>query len=159
VDLALEILIDVLEALHYAHTLTDADGKPTVIVHRDVTPSNVLIDVAGHVKLLDFGIARSSRDATEPDAEGPKVKGKFPFIAPEIFGGGEPNARTDVYAAAVLLHEVLSGKNELAGPDMQTTLFNALQHVPRRLDEIRYDVPKPVADAVAKGLEKSPEFR
>ena len=158
-EFAVHIVICVLDALHYAHTLIGADGRALRIIHRDVSPSNVLIDVDGHVKLADFGIARMQSDQTEWKTGETTVKGKLPYLAPELFRGSEPGPETDVYSAGVVLHEILSGRNEFRADDPTQTVARVLQHVPERLDVLRDDVSKEIADVVAKALEKKPEDR
>jgi serine/threonine protein kinase len=159
VERAVQIVLSVLEALDYAHKLCDAEGRPLHIVHRDISPSNVLIDVDGHVKLADFGIARMQSTDVEWKTQDLSVKGKFPYLPPEIFSGEKADARTDVYAAAVVLHELIAGANEFRADTASESIAKVLGLVPRRLDAIRKDVPKGVADAVHKALAKKQEDR
>lgn len=159
VERSVQIVLSVLEALDYAHKLCDAEGRPLHIVHRDISPSNVLIDVDGHVKLADFGIARMQSTDVEWKTQDLSVKGKFPYLPPEIFSGEKADARTDVYAAAVVLHELIAGANEFRADTASESIAKVLGHVPRRLDAIRKDVPKGVADAVHKALAKKQEDR
>ncbi len=156
-EVATHIVIKVLEALHYAHELHGEDGEPLGIVHRDVSPSNVLIDVEGHVKLADFGIARS-REHTEHTEEN-TIKGKMPYLAPELFRRGKPSGATDTYACAVVLHELLLGYNEFRGPDVATTVSRVLELVPQRLDQVRDDVPRALGEVIATALGKDPTYR
>lgn len=157
VERAITIAIAILEALHYAHTVKGPDGRELKIIHRDVSPSNVLIDIDGHVKLADFGIARmATNDAGEWKTSDLTVKGKFPYLPPEIFAGEQPEPSTDVYAVAVVLHEMIAGANEFRADSASATVGKVLSHVPRRLDEIRPDVSAAVSDVVAKGLAKKP---
>ena len=157
VDRIVHVLAKVLDGLEYAHTLTDADGSPLNIVHRDVSPSNILIDVEGHVKLADFGVARST-DQTEHTEE-TTIKGKMPYLAPELFRLAKPSPATDVYACAVVLHEVLTGRNEFRTGDMATTVSRVLEHVPTRLDRARTDVPQMLTEILEKALHKDPSVR
>ncbi len=159
VDAGVQIALSVLEALHYAHTLVGPDGKRGAVIHRDVTPGNILVSGDGHVKLLDFGIARTPEDVTVPGARGPTIKGKFAYLAPEIFQGAEPTPVTDVYSLALTLHEILAGENELFAKDLPGTLARVKRHVPSRLDALRSDVPEALADAVMKQLSKDPAER
>lgn len=156
---ALHIIIQVLDALHYAHTLAGPDGKLLQVVHRDVTPSNVLIDVEGHVKLADFGIARMRTDATEAGSGETKIKGKFSYLPPELLQGGEPTPVSDVYGCAVVLYEILLGKNVFRAPNLSTTISRVMHHIPEPLEQFRTDVTPELSAAVARALHKDPAKR
>jgi serine/threonine-protein kinase len=159
---AVEIVLQMLSALQYAHTVVDADGQPLSVVHRDVSPSNVLIDVDGHVKLADFGVARMLGEHTEwrgGKAGDTTVKGKFAYLAPELLTSATPDAATDVYAAAVVLDELLRGLNAFRSEDQQVTIGRVIHLVPERLDRVRDDVPTALAFVVAKALSKTPSDR
>lgn len=159
VVLAVQIVIQVLEALQYAHALTGDGGEPLRIVHRDVSPSNVLLDVDGHVRLADFGIAQSGADAPDVKTTTRTVKGKFSYMAPEILDGGDPTPSGDVYSAAVVLHEILIGRNEFRTSNPTSTIGRVLTHVPTRLDVARADCSPELADVVAMALLKDPAHR
>ncbi len=111
--LAVHIVSDVLEALDYAHTATGEDGRNLGIVHRDVTPSNILLSRQGEVKLGDFGIARAGerRGVTAAGA----VKGKYSYMSPEQALGEDVDGRSDLFAAGIVLAEVLTGRRLFAG--------------------------------------------
>lgn len=158
-QIALHIVIQVLDALHYAHTLLAPDGSPLQVVHRDVTPSNVLIDVEGHVKLADFGIARTRMDATEVGQGEAMIKGKFPYLAPELLHGSPPSPVSDVYGCGVVLHEVLSGTNVFRGPSLSITVSRVMNHIPEPLDLVRPDITPTFSAVVAKALHKDPRQR
>jgi serine/threonine-protein kinase len=157
VDLAVYVTTKVLAALDYAHNLKDESGTQLHIVHRDVTPSNVLIDIQGNIKLADFGVARIASEKTSVGDN--TVKGKFAYLPPESFDRAPASAVTDVYSTAVTLHEVLLGTNEFASDAMAETVGRVLNHTPTRLDKARGDVPKALADVVAKALAKDPAHR
>jgi serine/threonine-protein kinase len=156
-DLVVHIMIKVLDGLQYAHTLTGEDNQPLGIVHRDVSPSNILLDVDGHVKLADFGVARS-RDQTE-QTEQSTIKGKMPYLAPELFRLEDPSPSSDAYACAVVLHEILTGKNEFRAQDVATTVSRVLEHTPSRVDRVRTDLPPGLGPLLAKALSKLKEDR
>jgi len=159
---AVQIVLQMLDALQYAHTVKDADGSPLSVVHRDVSPSNVLIDVEGHVKLADFGVARMQGEQTEwksGSGGDATVKGKFPYLAPELFTGSPPEAASDVYAAAIVLDELIRGLNAFRAEDAQLTIGRVIHLVPERLDHVRDDVPKALAFVIAKALSKTPSER
>lgn len=108
IEFALLVVMEVLRGLDYAHRRTDDAGKQLGIVHRDVSPSNVLVSVDGGVKLCDFGIARANdtADALSPDA----IQGKAGYMSPEHARGEPLDGRADVFAAGVILWELLSGR-------------------------------------------------
>ncbi len=105
---ALGIVADVLEGLDYAHRRDDESGKPLCIVHRDVSPSNVLISYEGEVKLCDFGIA-AANDLVKEEAN-EALKGKAGYMSPEHARGESIDARADVFAAGIILWELLAGR-------------------------------------------------
>jgi serine/threonine-protein kinase len=106
---ALGIVADVLEGLDYAHRRTDESDKPLGIVHRDVSPSNVLISYEGEVKLCDFGIAHAN-DLVKEESASEALKGKAGYMSPEHARGEPLDARSDVFAAGIILWELLAGR-------------------------------------------------
>jgi serine/threonine protein kinase len=160
IDLGIHIVCRVLDALHYAHTTRGPDGASLGIVHRDVSPGNVLLDVDGSIKLADFGIARMHSDQTETTSQPSLLKGKFAYMAPELLSRAAPSPSTDLYAAAVVLHELLMGKNELRVPDsVEATVARIVQHVPSRVSEMRPDAPAGLDEVLARALSKDPQAR
>jgi eukaryotic-like serine/threonine-protein kinase len=158
-EAAIHVVAEVLEAVHYAHTLKRADGTSAMVVHRDISPSNVLLDTHGHVKLTDFGIARMSSTTDAYRTSDNTVRGKFPYMAPELMSGGAPSARSDVYACGVVLHELLAGRNEFARPEVRQTILQVMQHELSALEGVRSDVPAGIDAIVAKAVAKDPEAR
>jgi hypothetical protein len=117
-------ICDALAGLHYAHELADFDGTPLGLIHRDVTPHNVFITFDGHVKLLDFGIAKVQTNASAQTEFG-VLKGKVLYMAPEQLTGDRIDRRADLYAVGAMLWEALAGERIWLGmPD-----FVAMQHV------------------------------
>ncbi|HEY8431255.1 MAG TPA: protein kinase, partial [Sandaracinaceae bacterium] len=108
VAIACKIIALIAEALDHAHTAKDDDGNPLGIVHRDVTPDNVMISYDGAVKLLDFGIAKA--DARAHKTQAGVVKGKFAYMAPEQCRAKPLDHRVDVFALGVCLYEALTGQ-------------------------------------------------
>ncbi len=112
-------VMEVCKALAYAHAKKDVNGRPQNIVHRDVSPPNVMISGEGEVKIMDFGLAKatSQLETTEPGV----VKGKFSYLAPEAVRGDEVDARSDIFAAGILLWELLAGERLFLGAsDLET---------------------------------------
>ncbi len=157
-ELALHVVERVLDALDYAHRLTRPDGSPLGIVHRDVSPGNVLLDVDGHVRLADFGVARMTSDHTEA-TDGLMIKGKISYMAPELFAHASPTPSSDVYACAVMLHELLVGRNEFKADNVSATAFRVVQHTPSIVSAIRSDVSKEIDAVLQRALAKSPDER
>jgi serine/threonine-protein kinase len=107
-------------ALSYAHSLTDDHGRPLGMIHRDVSPSNIMLSYEGSVKLLDFGIAKALGEAPETTKSG-TMKGKYAYMAPEQTDGGEVDSRIDIFSCGIVLHEVLTGRRLFKGNnDIQT---------------------------------------
>lgn len=153
------VLVPALYGLHAAHDATDDAGKPIGIVHRDFSPQNIMVSGEGHSKILDFGVARA-RTHLHVTMAG-KFSGKLGYCSPEQVGGGEMDRRTDVFAAGIVLWEMLTGERLFYAPglaDAETigrivTLplrppSSLNPHVPRRLDRI-----------VLRALERRPEDR
>jgi serine/threonine-protein kinase len=151
------IAVEVLRALDAAHTRADEHGQPAPIVHRDVTPSNILVDERGLVKLADFGLARAMdrTQRTRPDV----VKGKLSYIAPEVLWGQETTAVSDLFSLGVVLWEALAGQRLFdAETDMAVVKLVRETRVPL-LSARRPDLPLGVVSAVHRALEREPEKR
>ncbi len=145
--IVLAIMTGILHGLHAAHEATTETGEPLRIVHRDVSPQNVLCGVDGVPRVLDFGVARAAVRHTESTGEG-IVKGKLAYMAPEQLGGAPVDRRADIYAASVILWEMLAGRRLFVRDDGATVLLDKLLHgtieapsthassVPRLLDAI-----------------------
>jgi serine/threonine-protein kinase len=156
-EFALHVVLALLDALSFAHGLVGPDGKPLAIVHRDISPANVLIDAQGHVKLSDFGIARMAEDEFKTQ-EG-VFRGTLPYSAPEALQGDAPNPKVDQYGCAVVLHFLLTGKNPFKGTDPRETMMRVLTYEPPPLSELRADIPPKIAAAIARALSKEPSAR
>lgn len=111
---ALYITIETLKGLHHAHTSHDAQGRPLVVVHRDVSPSNVLISHAGEVKIGDFGIATAARRSTQRTQQG-IVKGKLRYMSVEQLENIQVDGRADVYSMGRVVLQMLTGKAPFSG--------------------------------------------
>jgi serine/threonine-protein kinase len=147
--LAARICSDALNGLHYAHELTDFDGSPLGIVHRDVSPQNMMLTYEGAVKLVDFGIAKAA--GTTQTAHG-VFKGKVAFMAPEQVRAENVDRRADVFAAGIVLWESVTGKHLMAESTPAATLNNLLTKVIPRASEVNPSVPSALDDIIERSL-------
>ncbi|HZN96027.1 MAG TPA: serine/threonine-protein kinase, partial [Myxococcales bacterium] len=112
------------EGLYYAHTRNDDSGRPLKVVHRDISPQNILIGFDGSVKLVDFGIAKAVDSASMTKSGA--IKGKFAYMAPEQAGGKPIDHRADLFAIGLTLYELLTGTRPLKKESEIATLQAAL---------------------------------
>ncbi|HEU4735291.1 MAG TPA: protein kinase [Kofleriaceae bacterium] len=156
VRIALNILNQICDALDYAHNLCDESGEPLGIIHRDVSPSNVIVSETGVVKLIDFGIAKAS--AAGMQTMSGTLKGKFAYMAPEYIQG-HIDARADLFAVGVIAHELLTNRPLFAGRDDIDTLTRVRDmHIdpPSRKNPL---VPPEIDDIVMTALARDPDRR
>jgi serine/threonine protein kinase len=143
-------------ALDFAHT-ADEDGVAAGIIHRDVSPSNVLLSNAGEVKLADFGIAKATN--VPGSIQSGALKGKVPYMAPEYAIGRNCSARSDLFSLGVLLYECLAGYRPFDGGSDIQTLDRARNGHHDPLHEAAPDAPTPLADAIESILVPNPDDR
>jgi eukaryotic-like serine/threonine-protein kinase len=157
---ALLIALRALSGLHYAHTFRRSDGSEAAVLHRDISPGNILIDLEGQVRLLDFGIARMAQgDAAQYKTREGVLQGKLSFLAPELFAGDEPSASSDTYSLAIVLYEMLTGIHPFKADNDSQTMWRVLQEAPEPLATYRADLPAGLEPALFRALEKVPEKR
>jgi eukaryotic-like serine/threonine-protein kinase len=156
VPIAARVMVDALRGLHAAHELRDDQGVPLLLVHRDVSPHNILVGIDGLAKISDFGIAKAfGRIADETDAGA--VKGKYAYMSPEQLRRSPLDRRSDVFAAGIVLWEALTGERLFAGGDVLETAERVLT---QPIDDLHErSVPKLLASVVAKALCRAPEER
>jgi serine/threonine-protein kinase len=155
----IQIAIDVLEALHHAHGLRHPDGSSMQIVHRDVSPSNILLDEDGRARLLDFGVARMRGGSHDYKTQVAGFMGKMPYTAPEMFSNSEASAKSDLYAVGVVLHEALLGRNVFRAEAQAATLHKVMNHIPELVEPVVADVPPGLDVALGRALMKTPADR
>jgi serine/threonine-protein kinase len=146
---AIRILVDALAGLHAAHELKDDAGRPLGIVHRDVSPHNILVGIDGMSRLADFGIAKVSSGVGRTQSG--LVKGKIGYMSPEQARAKPLDRRTDVWSAGVIAWEVLAGRRLHTSEDVSTLLAIVSDPAPR-LRTLRPDLSEDVEEAVASAL-------
>ena len=156
--LTLKVIAMVAEALDHAHRAVDqSSGEPLGIVHRDVSPQNVMIAFDGVVKLLDFGIAKAASHSTRTEAG--VVKGKFAYMSPQQCMGEPIDARSDVFALGVVLYEMIDGHNPFKKPAEFDTMRALVYDEPPSLTERHPHVPEEIDAIVRRAIAKKPEDR
>lgn len=145
------------DGLQHAHGQAGLDGEPLGLVHRDVTPHNVLASVHGEVKLSDFGVAAVG-DAPARARPG-TMHGKLEYLSPEQLEGKPVDGRTDVYAAAVTLFTLATGKEPFSRPTPQATTRAIRTEEPASLSALRPDLPQGLVAAVKKAMARKPADR
>ena len=155
--LLVSIVLDALAGLDSAHTLTDDDGNPLSLVHRDVSPQNVLIGVDGAARITDFGIARaSSRITTTRPGQ---LKGKIAYKSPEQIRSAPVDRRADIFSAGAMLWSALTGRKLFVADNDAATMSNILHLDIPNPSEIGLE-PPPALDAVClRALERDPDKR
>jgi serine/threonine protein kinase len=144
-EFAVYVAMEAAKGLDYAHKRTTLQGQPLDIVHRDVSPSNILVSYTGEVKVADFGIVKAANCAEDTDAG--MLKGKFEYMSPEQASGKDLDRRSDIFSLGIILHEMLTGRRLFKSDDEIKTLERIKSgdvdppstlnpSVPARLDEI-----------------------
>ncbi|QDG53339.1 PEGA domain-containing protein [Persicimonas caeni] len=156
-EFAARIIADAAAGLHYAHTSTDEQGRPRNIVHRDVSPQNILVSMEGQVKMVDFGVAKAEDRLGHTQAG--QRKGKLSYMSPEQLESKNVDARSDVYTLGIVLYETTVGKRLFRGrSDFETMnlVANAKVTPP---SEVRPDFPAELEAIILKALQKEREDR
>ena len=129
---AVRIAVDALAGLHAAHELVDERDRPVGLVHRDVSPQNILVGTDGIARVADFGVAKFARKNMASTSEG-SLKGKLAYMAPEYLRGESIDRRFDIFALGIVLWETLTGKRLFRGANEAETLRLLLEHHPESL--------------------------
>jgi serine/threonine-protein kinase len=145
------------DALHHAHEQLGPDGKPLGLVHRDVTPANIIVGYDGIVKVVDFGIAKAAIRSSETQAG--MLKGKVAYMAPEQCIGQEVDRRSDVFALGVVLYELACVRRLFKGDNDFLTMTAIVQGKIPPPSQSRTDLPKGLEHIIMKALSKRPEDR
>lgn len=151
------IMAGVCDGLFYAHGRKDYDGKPLNIVHRDISPQNILVSFAGGVKVVDFGIAKASTQLAQTRAG--VLKGKYAYMSPEQVRGAKVDHRSDIFALGLVMYEMLTGMRAFERDNSLKTLKAIVQEKPLNPREMNPDIPMEVVKLLSKALEKNPDRR
>ncbi len=142
---------DAASGLAYAHRLEDADGRPLEVVHRDISPQNLMISFDGVVKLVDFGIAKAAASAGEATQPG-VVKGKYAYMSPEQTVGKPLDGRSDTFSLALVLWEMLAGRNVVDRGDPAEGMRAIRDGRFPSIEQVAPGVPPPLAAAIGQAL-------
>ncbi|NVB78787.1 MAG: protein kinase [Kofleriaceae bacterium] len=152
------LMLQLCEALDYAHNKVDDQGHPLGLVHRDISPSNLIVTSGGHLKIIDFGIAKAQ--SSQLRTQTGRVKGKLAYMAPEaISGSKELDARSDLWAAGVILHELLTARPLFASKNEYQTLLKVQKgdlHPPSTFNQ---GCPPELDAIVFRALARNPDER
>jgi serine/threonine-protein kinase len=156
-EIVARVVADAAAGLHHAHALADGVGRPFGIVHRDVSPQNLLISFDGVVKVVDFGIAKAAHQAerTRPGV----VKGKFAYMSPEQVVGKSLDGRSDVFSLGVVAWEMLAGRYIVSREDPAEAMRLIRDGKLPRIESVRRDVPPALAAAIARAMAKEARER
>lgn len=155
--IALRIVVDALFGLHAAHELRDEFDQPVHLVHRDVSPQNILVGVDGSGRITDFGVARASSRLSATRSG--QLKGKLAYMAPEQARGGDIDRRADVFAMAIVLWEALTGRRLFKAENEMATLNRVLFEPIPSPRSIEPSIPEVIDAVVMKALERDPNAR
>jgi serine/threonine protein kinase len=157
VPITCALVRDLLRGLHAAHDATDERGKPLGIVHRDVSPQNVIVGVDGQAHLLDFGVAKAAgRSHSTKDGS---VKGKLAYMAPEQLRAGRVTRRTDVYAAAIVFWEMLAGRRIFGSDPAADAVLRQMKEPFAPPSSVSPSAPAALDAVVLRGLAREPQER
>jgi serine/threonine-protein kinase len=155
--ISLRMILDALAGLHAAHELTDESGRPLGVVHRDVSPQNILIGVDGAARITDFGVARTT--AQVADTKIGTLKGKVAYMAPEQIRQEPIDRRADLFAMGVILWEVLAGRPLFRADTKFDTIVRALNAPVPRLRDTVFGISDALDELSAKALSRPPNER
>jgi serine/threonine-protein kinase len=158
IAIAVHLVIQALKGLSAAHEAKDSKGEPLGIVHRDISPQNLLVTYSGVVKLVDFGVAKATHQTTQPTTLG-QVKGKFAYMSPEQVNGMPIDARSDVFAMGIVLYRVTTGKHPFKSDTPAATIRNILSVDPAHPTALAPNYPIELEKVVMRALSRNRDER
>ncbi len=156
-EIAVKIIIEAASGLHYAHTRVDSNGQPMGIVHRDISPQNILISRQGVVKICDFGIAKAEHRLTTTRSG--EFKGKFGYMSPEQAGGLPLDWRSDIFSLGILLYEITVGTRLFRAFNEYETIKMVVNAVVEPPSNFIPNFPRDLEAIILKSLEREPSNR
>lgn len=151
IPVAVHLIVQGLRGLHAAHDAHDERGQLLGLVHRDISPQNLLVTYSGTVKLVDFGVAKATHRMSQPTAMG-EVKGKFAYMAPEQVQGERLDARADVFAMGIVLYRITTGKHPFKSDNPAATIRNILSDGTTLPSQVVGNYPPALEQVVLKAL-------
>lgn len=158
IEHALAIVLGCCAGLAHAHEKAALDGEPMNIVHRDVSPQNILVTFNGDVKLVDFGIAKAGRSSMEDTGSG-QLKGKVPYMSPEQAQGQMLDGRSDIFSLGIILFELTTGRRLFRGQNEMDTLRMIVDGEYPRPRDLNPGIPEALEKIILKSLAKDPAER
>lgn len=157
ISFVLYIISEVAQGLNYMHLKSDEEGNALHIIHRDMSPQNVMVTYAGTVKIIDFGIAKAAQQVGHTDSG--TLKGKFAYMSPEQARGDKIDHRSDIFSLGVILYELLTGKRLFKGTDNRETLRNVRRARVVPPSETRAEISGELEKIVTAALSKDKRRR
>lgn len=160
IEIAVNLIGQACQGLHAAHELRDDNGNPLGVVHRDVSPQNLLVTFSGVAKLVDFGIAKATSRAQAGLTEAGEIKGKFSYMSPEQVQGQPFDRRTDLFALGIIAYLLTTGRHPFRGEHPAETVRNIVSEKPPVAPSVMIaNYPPTLEYVIMKALEKSPDRR
>jgi serine/threonine-protein kinase len=158
-DLALSVVAQVCRGLDYAHAQTDVAGRPIGIVHRDISPQNIMVGVDGVARIVDFGVAQCTHLAAQEVTRSGKLKGKLAYMSPEQARGEASDHRSDLFSAGVVLFELTTGRRLFKRASEFETLKRVCEARHPRPTEVKPNYPAELESLVMRALAPTAEGR
>ena len=155
--IACRILADACQGLGYMHDLSDEQGRPLELVHRDISPSNLIVSNAGGVKIIDFGIAKA-REKKSRTRTG-VIVGKLQYMSPEQLSSSPVDLRSDIYSMGLVFYELLTLERRFRGNNLLEVYYEALHNPPPVVTDLRPNCPRELVTIVQKALSNDPSQR